>query len=138
MNNSVSFNQSFSPGIITTTFIILILIKVFAEEKIIKKNLFDISLIFSICSIFINIFVNIIFIFPLFSLSSNTDINFGSAVKEALSFGVISVILYLLSYLLLIISWIGLLISIDIFKLKFKKNKTNAKVDNVDNIIKED
>jgi lysylphosphatidylglycerol synthetase-like protein (DUF2156 family) len=138
MNNSISYNQSFSPELIAMTFLIFILLRIFAEDKIIRKNLFNISFIFIICSVFLNIFINIIFIFPIFFLSKDISFDFGTSFKKAFSFGIISVILYVLSYLLLLISWVGLLFSFNILKFNKKINTIEKKDNNFHDNIKED
>lgn len=113
-------NKTFSndfPNYLVISFIIFIsfiIIKLICEEKIKRKSLFNISFIFVLAAILIDVIIKVFLLFFIFSFNYANNFSF----DKIMTGGIIFYFLQSTPLVFIIFSVIGLIISVDFFKSK--------------------
>lgn len=121
MGFTANFDQFLPSELILITFFFFVFLKLFAKDKIVNKKLFILSFISIICSLFLTIALNLALSFQFFSFFKS-DFDFSFLFSKNLNLIMIYMIPYVISILLLALSWIGLIFAFKVFD--FKESKT--------------
>ncbi len=116
MNNNFFYSEH-NFLILIISFLAFILLKIFADEKIKRKKLFNIFLILNIAAIIYQIIIYIIFFYSIISLRYLENFSFNNIS----SYAMIIFILQIIPIIIVVLGLFSLIISFDLFPIRKKE-----------------
>lgn len=118
MNNNFSYSYSEQNFLILIiSLLAFIFLKIFADEKIKRKKLFNVFLILNIAAIIYQIIIHIIYFFSIINLRYLDNFSFNDIASCAM----VNFILQIIPIIIVVLGLFSLIISFDLFPIRKKE-----------------